>query len=121
MKTNGARLGEGGERRNRRVASYLAQLRQLVPLVPVDRPVSQLEVIQHVIDYIGQLEQQLERREVPRQQGLKRRQPLQEVTSNTAEELEHQPAAQTGRLYTRQVRCPGHQSVTRTGLSRDWQ
>ena len=89
MKPAGVRVAEGGGRRGRRVASYLAQLRQLVPLVPLDRPVSQLEVIQHVIDYIGQLEQQLERREVPARPEhtaaplSKRRQPLQEVTDNT--------------------------------------
>ncbi|XP_037068251.1 DNA-binding protein inhibitor ID-1-like [Pollicipes pollicipes] len=70
-------------RQRRRVASYLEQLRQLVPLVPLDRPVSQLEVIQHVIDYISQLEEQLERRqEAPR--PAKRRQPLQEMSRNQA-------------------------------------
>ncbi|XP_043215329.1 DNA-binding protein inhibitor ID-4-like [Amphibalanus amphitrite] len=79
MKSDGVRAGESG-RRGRRVASYLAQLRQLVPLVPPDRPVSQLEVIRHVIDYIGQLERQLETRAPP----AKRRQPLREVTENTA-------------------------------------
>ncbi|KAF0298082.1 Protein extra-macrochaetae [Amphibalanus amphitrite] len=74
------RVARESGRRGRRVASYLAQLRQLVPLVPPDRPVSQLEVIRHVIDYIGQLERQLETRAPP----AKRRQPLREVTENTA-------------------------------------
>jgi len=83
-------------RRRRRVASYLEQLRQLVPLVPHDRPVTQLEVIQHVIDYISELEQQLERRQEQgqdqdRQEADKRR-PLQEVSRNNRQ-VQQSPAA----------------------------
>ena len=42
------------------VTAYLQRLQLLVPQVPKDRPVSKLEIIQSVIDYICDLEDALE-------------------------------------------------------------
>lgn len=41
------------------VLMYLDRLQQLVPQCPKDRPVSRLELIQFVIDYIYDLEEEL--------------------------------------------------------------
>lgn len=92
MKSSGRALRSGREpgRQRRRVSSYLEQLKQLVPMVPLDRPVSQLEVIQHVIEYIAQLERQLERR----QPVSADRRPLQEVCANQAPSSSAHPLKQ---------------------------
>jgi len=42
------------------IQMYLSKLKELVPHMPKDRKVSKLEVIQHVIDYICQLQTTLE-------------------------------------------------------------
>lgn len=42
------------------IQMYLSKLKELVPHMPKDRKVSKLEVIQHVIDYICQLQSTLE-------------------------------------------------------------
>lgn len=39
---------------------YLSKLKELVPCIPKNRRLSKLEVIQHVIDYIGDLQFALE-------------------------------------------------------------
>ncbi|XP_069937504.1 protein extra-macrochaetae-like [Cherax quadricarinatus] len=41
------------------VLMYLDRLQQLVPQCPKDRPVSRLELIQFVIDYINDLQEEL--------------------------------------------------------------
>ena len=46
-----------------KVLEYMEKLQHLVPLCPKDRPVSKLEVIQAVIDYIYDLEDALDNEE----------------------------------------------------------
>jgi len=55
------------------IQMYLSKLKELVPHMPKDRKVSKLEVIQHVIDYICDLQTTLEtqpRRCVPAASGV---------------------------------------------------
>lgn len=42
------------------MASYFAKLRDLVPTIPNDKKVSKVQLLQHVIDYIFDLEMTLE-------------------------------------------------------------
>lgn len=53
------------------IQMYLSKLKELVPHMPKNRKVSKLEVIQHVIDYIcelqGSLEQQSHHQQLMRQ------------------------------------------------------
>ena len=51
---------------NVEIQLYLSKLKELVPHMPRNRKVSKLEVIQHVIDYISDLQMALESR--PRHQ-----------------------------------------------------
>lgn len=48
----------GGE--NAEIQMYLSKLQDLVPFMPKNRKISKLEVIQHVIDYICELQTALE-------------------------------------------------------------
>uniref|UniRef100_U5EV14 Putative extra macrochaetae n=1 Tax=Corethrella appendiculata TaxID=1370023 RepID=U5EV14_9DIPT len=45
---------------NAEIQMYLSKLKDLVPFMPKDRKISRLEVIQHVIDYICDLQNALE-------------------------------------------------------------
>lgn len=45
---------------NNEIGKMLHKLKDLVPGIPADRKVSKLEIMQHVIDYIGDLEAVLE-------------------------------------------------------------
>lgn len=45
---------------NEEIQAYLSKLKELVPFMPKNRKLSKLEVIQHVIDYICDLQQALE-------------------------------------------------------------
>ena len=45
---------------NVEIQKVLSKLRELVPGIPTDRKMSKLEIMQHVIDYISDLEQILD-------------------------------------------------------------
>ncbi|CAG0921362.1 unnamed protein product [Notodromas monacha] len=58
MKSKSRKLRVGGN--SAEIKSYLAKLKDLVPFMPKDKKVSKLEVIHCVIDYICQLQCELE-------------------------------------------------------------
>ncbi|CAG0912240.1 unnamed protein product [Notodromas monacha] len=58
MKSKSRKLHVGGN--SAEIKSYLAKLQDLVPFMPKDKKVSKLEVIHCVIDYICQLQCELE-------------------------------------------------------------
>lgn len=57
---NGGRIHRHREGENAEIQMYLSKLKDLVPFMPKNRKISKLEVIQHVIDYICDLQTTLE-------------------------------------------------------------
>ncbi|XP_037936127.1 protein extra-macrochaetae [Teleopsis dalmanni] len=49
-----------GDGENAEMKMYLSKLKDLVPFMPKNRKLSKLEIIQHVIDYICELQSELE-------------------------------------------------------------
>lgn len=58
ISTGRVQRSRGGE--NAEIQMYLTKLQDLVPFMPKNRKMSKLEVIQHVIDYICELQTALE-------------------------------------------------------------
>ncbi|XP_047993455.1 protein extra-macrochaetae [Leguminivora glycinivorella] len=56
----GGRVQRHREGENAEIQMYLSKLQDLVPFMPKNRKISKLEVIQHVIDYICDLQSALE-------------------------------------------------------------
>ncbi|KAH9406928.1 DNA-binding protein inhibitor ID-2 [Tyrophagus putrescentiae] len=56
---------------NNEIGKMLHKLKDLVPGIPADRKMSKLEIMQHVIDYIGDLEAVLEKEPSTGQNGKK--------------------------------------------------
>lgn len=55
-----AQRSMGGSENTAEMRHYLDKLKDLVPMCPKNRKVSKLELIQHVIDYIGDLQDTLQ-------------------------------------------------------------
>lgn len=55
-----AQRSMGGSENTAEMRRYLDKLKDLVPMCPKNRKVSKLELIQHVIDYIGDLQDTLQ-------------------------------------------------------------
>ncbi|CAG9087597.1 hypothetical protein JYU34_021351 [Plutella xylostella] len=56
----GGRIHRHRDGENAEIQMYLSKLQDLVPFMPKNRKISKLEVIQHVIDYICDLQSALE-------------------------------------------------------------
>lgn len=56
----GGRVHRHRDGENAEIQMYLSKLQDLVPFMPKNRKISKLEVIQHVIDYICDLQSALE-------------------------------------------------------------
>ncbi|XP_060535643.1 protein extra-macrochaetae [Cylas formicarius] len=56
----GGKVSRSRDLENEEIQMYLAKLKDLVPFMPKNRKLSKLEVIQHVIDYICDLQCALE-------------------------------------------------------------
>ncbi|XP_059614055.1 protein extra-macrochaetae [Phlebotomus argentipes] len=57
---SGGRVARHRDGENAEIQMYLSKLKDLVPFMPKNRKLSKLEVIQHVIDYICDLQSALE-------------------------------------------------------------
>lgn len=62
------RTGPSSAKEQVEIQMYLSKLKELVPHMPKNRKVSKLEVIQHVIDYICDLQTALEQNHPRRRQ-----------------------------------------------------
>lgn len=62
------------------IQMYLSKLKELVPHMPKHRKVSKLEVIQHVIDYICDLQSELEQNH-PANRNRSKRRPMSDASA----------------------------------------
>jgi len=62
------------------IQACYVQLRDLVPTVPLDAELSRLQLLQHVIDYIGDLELALHLHSQQRQQRQQQQQQQQDTS-----------------------------------------
>ena len=85
------------------IQMYLSKLKELVPHMPKDRKVSKLEVIQHVIDYICQLQTTLETQPRRRHHAANFRLAPVDPSANPAADQSHPPA---GSILAANVRQP---------------